>query len=322
MTILAAGTSIADFETIFTVNATAGSFPAGVSESLFASASGTNVAVWSGAEQAQIGICFYHIRSITNSGNPTLVELSRNGTGVLRVRAVGTASANTFDLEYWNGSAWTKIGSTFTIPLALGRYDLFLKIHETEGVVAIYHDQVFLTGVSDVDTRFNSVTGIDAVDLKAIGNSTRFSAIIVADEDTRPLRYAQTLIAAQGERAEWTGAFGNVGGTGFSDSTVVSTDTADQRTTYTKAALNAMFATGWTVEAAVVSARGRTEIGKVAAMRIMTRSGTEEAFEAQASLTNEVGILRAIVPLDPDGNDPWTIARFNSAEFGVQSRAP
>jgi hypothetical protein len=320
MTILAAGTSIADFETNFVAHTTAGSFPTGVSESLLSNTGGANVAAWSGAEQAEIGICFYHARAVTNSGSPALVELSRNGTEVLRVRAVTTT--HTFDLEYWDGSAWTKIGSTFTIPTALGRFDLFVKIHETEGVVALYRDHVFLGGVSDVDTRYNSVTGIDAVDLKGIGNSTRFSAIIVADEDTRTLRYAQTLIAAQGERAEWTGAFGNVGGTGFSDSTVVSTDTPDQRTTYTKAALNSMFDTGWTVEAAVVSARGRTEIGKAAAMRIMTRSGEEEAFEAQASLTNEVGILRAIVPLDPDGNDAWTIARFNSAEFGVQSRAP
>jgi hypothetical protein len=313
MAILFAGTSIAEgaSEVTSAIISTTG-LPTGVSEAVQVGAIAASFVVSTPSAQSTFWLQFHKGLSDFD-GNIVVI---RNGASPC-IRLVKTSGV--MRMESFNGSTWSLIGSTFG-GASVGFWDIEVVIGAS-GVIRAYRGKALefeFTG----NTVFNSVTSADRFAFQYPGTTSHhYSCIIVADEDTRPLRYAQAALSAQGALAEWTGAVGNVSGTGFNDGTLVTTDTPDQRTTYTKAALNALFNSGWTVETAVVSVRAATEPGKAAGLRGMARSSSVDGFSAQQALANPLGVRQFQIPTDPNTSAAWTVANFNSAELGVQSRA-
>jgi len=312
MTILFAGTSPAEFTPAPTLSTS--DVATGVGEG-FRPSTATDAFTRPPALSSPIGEGWFQYHRLGSFGSSIPFWVLSNGNSqCLRMTA-------NLVIQSFNGSSWSNLGSSFaTTPN--GFVDVSFKLHATDGYVRVYVAKALVYEFTG-NTIFNSVSSIDQVRFFWGGNSLAvYSAVIIADEDTRPLRYAQTALSAQGALAEWTGAVGNVSGTGFNDGTLVTTDTPDQRTTYTKAALNTTFNTGWTIETAIVSVRTSTEPEKTAALRGIARSNSVNGFSSQQNLSNTIDVRQFQIPVDPNTSAAWTVSNFNSAEFGVQSRTP
>ena len=318
MTILNAGTSAAEFPGTYNTNSTGANLPFGVSEGIILTSD--PMTIYSGGAVSEIWVSFTVNRSSQIPRD--LVVFSNNGNPVLALRQLD-ASGGRLQFRYWDGSSWVPIDTDCQFPAQRQRVDIRFKIDELAGSVDLWINKVYQIGAQGINTIYDGVTGVDSVEIGTIGSSTVATAIIVADEDTRPLQYVQLLPSGAGELTEWTGEASTVSGsTGYSDSTFMSTDLADQKQTFALPNLPSNYDTGWTVEAVFATARARKDLATSSELRVMARSGTDEAFGDQVALTTLETPYNHQFTVDPATAAPWTIAGVNAVEVGVQSRAP
>lgn len=136
--------------------------------------------------------------TIGNDGK--VIELIGPTTSLLRLTM--DANENT-QFEYWDGSAWQSIGSTFTT-YGYHKIDIHWNIAASDGQFSIYVDQV-LIGSFTGDTDITGDTTIDTIRLwarRVENNATYgyfvYQALMVADFDLRTYRVSETITNALG----------------------------------------------------------------------------------------------------------------------------
>lgn len=254
----------------------------------------------------------------------TICDLrTSGGQGIVRLQ---NTSGPTRTFQYWNGSAWTNIGTLSNSSTMSGRrIDIYCKIHGSSGEFSIYVDFVLqqsLTGNTD----FFSAT-IDGFQINGWGqfNSRVVYNIIVATTDTRKMNVK--TFDPTGDSATntgWTGGFGNVNEnntnltTTDADSSVSSAGGQDMSFTH---ASGGNFLTDGNILGVSVAARAKND-GSSADFDMLIRSGGANytAAHGRTITSSFASGFYAKWTTDPATGVAWTASGVDAAEFGMQSK--
>lgn len=240
------------------------------------------------------------------------------GVGVLRLWSI-TAG---YQLQYWNGSTWTTIGSTMAITTVNGRtWDIKCLIDNTVGHFAAYVDGVLqheLTG----DTDLFSGSAVDHIILQSWGaTNERFqSEMIFADASTLGFRLATLVPNGNGANTAWTGTFADVDEADANDADFLSSATASQVETMTMTNLSANAAM-LTPIAVINSARARNAASGPQNLQLAVRSGGTDYFGSNVSGLNTsfTSGFQEIWHNNPNTASAWTPTDIDGMEIGDKS---
>ena len=258
------------------------------------------------------------------------IQLIDSGTAqvVLQLDEDGVSGTQgQFNLEYWNGSALTEILAS-DFPLfanILYTFDFHWVIDDVSGLFEWYVDGVLVAQYTG-DTLHTGFTQIDTLTLTQHGtgtgsaNGVSFSEIIVATEDTRPLRVHGMYATAAGTNTAWTGDNTAVDEATFDDTDFIESGTADQKESYACTDLSAV-ADNFSVRAVALNARALRDTTGPQNMELLVRSGGTDYTSGNVSgLTTSFAPFSYIWATDPATAAAWTTSGVNAAEIGVVSR--
>lgn len=321
MAIIWAGTSIADgitgvvgtpsqSSTIASVIPTA-LVKEGVSIGNFNSSSKLNIPpatdIWFG----------FHSRmtTVTNNGSPPGTRVrSAGGVSLMGVRPISTSAMQAFVAD--TVSTVTQVGTFLPVNSGLSRYDIHFKLHASDGELAVYQNGNELF-------KFNGQTdylGLSFADILLGGwrdSNSEYSAMIVADEDTRPLLMHQVLPNANGGVQQWTGDYTAIDEIGFNDADALVSGNVNQKSLFGFPAQGAATA-GRSVESVILSLRGMGA-GTQAIRGVARPLSTDFEKLSETDVLPNYSGLQYRFPVNPATGEPWTLAEINAAQFGVRS---
>lgn len=265
------------------------------------------------------------VGSASENSTATIFDIrTSGGQGIVRLQNT-TGPVRTF--QYWNGSAWTNIGTLTGSATRHGkRIDVRCKIAASGGEFSIYVDRVLqqtLTGNTD----FFSAT-IDGFQFNNWGqfNGRAITDIVVADEDTRKIRVLTRIgTGNSATNTGWTGGFGNIDEIPTSNYTAADTDASvssagGQDMSFTKASIG-NFGDDGQILAVQVSARAKND-GSSADFDLLLRSGGANytaSHQRTIDTTNRNGYA-AVWNTDPATSVAWTKSGVDAVEFGMSSK--
>ena len=317
MTILYAGTSVADFAigggTSLVTDATHLSpyvaegvrldGPASAKTGLFGPVSdlwvGFMLHVWDAAFGE--GIRFY------NSIGATVFSLEFSGF-----------SDYGFELNIFNGSRTEAVGLS---PKSLAqdsteRVDIHIKIDDVAGEFNVYLDGLLLVGFSG-DTNRSADNAIVSVGWMSDDNSLEYdiSAVIVADTDTRGMIFAQSKPTTNGARSDWTGDATDIDDLGRDDTNFIKSGTDGHVSTFGVGTLPAGLS-GWDVHAVVVA--GRALVGDDTTLDKVVRVGSTNYLSGDVGAGGIMGPVQHVFHQNPATAADWTFAEVDAIEVGVK----
>jgi hypothetical protein len=323
MSIFFAGTSLGDFSTLLAAsNSTTSQMGPLVNEGiLLNNPGGVAIAPFPSAQTDFWGTFYAQV----GSNSDVMFEIRNGNTALYRYRLNGGINY----IEAWNGSAWATWVQTLNSNYVLQngnrtKVSVYLKMHATTGVFRIFLDQVMILEYIG-NTILTAATSVDSLVLRATAvasaNTAAYSALILANEDTRDLVFDQNQFSANSSvNTAWANDYVNVTKTGLSDLTVISSATAGQLETYKAIATDASIA-GLAVKAVVVSARARKGDSGPQNLQMVARVGSTDYTTANIALPSAFDVRQGVFSTNPATGLPWTITEVNAAEFGVKSIA-
>lgn len=258
----------------------------------------------------------YQLLSIFNSAYSTSSPVFR----IMGVNAV-------YSLQFYNGSSYTTIGTVGGVNAEWkARWDIHVKVSDTEGVFEVYKDGVLVGPAAPADTKLiASVAGVDRIRFQNPSGWTYseiyFSGVIVSTSDTRGLELIQTIPVADGEMGEWTGGYSAVDDAGISDTDFITSDTLGAVSTFDFGPIPSAYSS-MEIEAVVLSFRGQSGGGAVGSMEGVARiGGTNHAKTLETPIPPTFGPVQTIFQVNPATASPWTTSQVQAAEFGVKASA-
>ncbi len=243
-----------------------------------------------------------------------------SGTAVFRLQFTATS---VLQMQYWNGSAWTNIGSTTTLTASvLYTFDLNVVCGASGAA------QFFIGGVSTLSgsASMTSVTNIAQLQFTRVTTSgtgaeqSWVSQIIVDDVSTVGCKYfSKPPTGNSGTNTAFTGAFGDVDETVLSQADFIESTSANDVETFTGAAIT--LGSG-TVRAVTVTGQAKVAATGPQNMQFALRRSSTNYFGS-----NVTGLAAGYKPFcgvfttDPSTTNPWVAADAAAAatEFGVKS---
>lgn len=323
MTILFAGTSHADVQQTGSadVHTTAANLDTYVLEGLRCAIGGGNGFEIKIEPKDDLWMSFYSMWSSSTGSAGVGVAFIGYETGVEIFRVSGNGNASTVGLGYHNGTSLqlaAVLGSSFS---GLHRFDVHLKMADTGGIFEVYKDGVLdaqLSGIT-TDTILTDATKIGRIGFNnmALGHSI-YSAIIIADEDTRGMRLEQKLPSAAGATTSWTGAYTTVDETGIGDNDYAWSATLNAISTFTYPASHADFSSGYGVRAVIAGMRAVAPAdGSMKLAGVVRTSGTDYASPDVKALT-AYGRAQAIWDVNPNTAAAWTVSAASGSQVGMK----
>lgn len=253
----------------------------------------------------------------------TLFEYANSsGTPVFRFQLTSTA---VIQAQYWNGSSWVNIGSTYTLAIALYKFDFKLVCGASGSFeFSITNNMaidppVVLSGSASM----GSVTNIDRISSYSTTSSTpsssavRHSEWIWGDESTVGHRYAFAAPTGNGTDTAGSGAFGDVDEAVTNDVDLSTLAANGDAETYTH---GTMTLPAGTVKAVVVESRVRNVAGGAQNVKARLRIGGTAYDQASnySGISGSFTGYRARWATNPAGGS-WTqtTAGQTSNEFGL-----
>jgi hypothetical protein len=274
------------------------------------------------AETADVWIHFEN-QSIGATSSATLTTcmtmLNGSGTEVFKLQtSTPTGSGSqTWQLQYWNGSAWTNLGSSFAVNNALQTVDIHLVANSASGSGSVYLSGTQRsTGTADL----SSIAGVAQIrpygKQTGIQVSNYFSQLIVASESTIGWRLKTVPATGAGSTSSWTGTFAEIDEIAYSDLDFINSATAAQVQLFSH---STTIPTGYKVKAAIVTARAKCGSGGPQNIQLALKSGATTYFSATQAC--DEGYLAHVGVWE---NDPATSAAFTTSaaaaiQFGVKS---
>lgn len=326
MTLLAWGTSLADMpgDNGILSYTTASRLGPGVSEGIHCpdtSEFGHRQLNFTAA--SEIWLSFYYGETDTSSGAGRRYGVNfYSGTGLwFKWGGSGINNLNV-NLQYWNGSAWTTVGSSIGLTgNTVNRILIHIKIHDTAGILEWYNNGVLIASSTGIDTNIGSST-LDNIRFSTVEagrpSGCVYSAIMVADEDLTNWMYLQTAINGNGAETAWTGDYTNVDEPGRNDADIIHSNTNGAVETYTKAALPSIYNT-FAVKGVGVMARAMRGTTGPQNLQLAARSGSTNGFSANKALTIKWDQYREFFSTNPDTAAAWTFAEADAAQVGVKA---
>lgn len=285
---------------------------------------GISIGNWASSSKIQIppttDIWFgFHSRfgTVDTNGGPVGTRVRRAGGGGL----MGVRPTSDTVMTAWvdNGAgAFLNLGTFSPTALGVSRFDIHFKYHATDGELAVYQNGVELYKFNGQTDYFGGIHSF--VDVLLGGwrdTSNEYSAMIIADEDTRPLLCHQVLPNSNGAAQEWTGGYANIDETGINDSDNIVSGAINQKSLFGFQAQGAA-TTGRSVETVILSARGLGP-GPQAIRGVARYLTTEAETLSETDVLIGYSGLQYKYPLNPVTGEAWTLAEINAAQFGVRS---
>lgn len=235
------------------------------------------------------------------------------------------SSVNNLQAQYWDGSAWVNIGTTYTLSLnTRNTYDLKLVCGSSgsfelwvNGTTLALSGSASMTAVDNIVKRrwYASTTSGSS------SNNAFISQIIVSDASTIGHRYYSKPPTGNGANTAWTSDFTAVDETTLSQADFIESTTAGEIETFTGAAIS--IPTG-VVKAVVVSTQSKNAASGPQNVQACLRKGGTNYFSSNIS---GIGVnyspIQAIFETDPSTSSAWTLSDAGAAtlEFGVRSQA-
>jgi hypothetical protein len=247
------------------------------------------------------------IASVTSNG-PTWY----NGTtGIFRLKF----NSSGFTPEYWNGSAWTATGSAAAIAAAV-LYRITVKITLNSGF-ELYINGTLVSSGSGWSGSSTTMTNV------RFYNNTQaqlsfISQVMIADYDIRDSHLYS--VAINGNSASNTGAasgvYTDVNETVLDETTAINISASGNKAGQTHATFT--LPTGYTIAAAVISARGRAT-GSITDGKLGWRySGTNYSSSGK-SYNGSYEPRQLISTTNPGTSAAWTQTSFNNAELYLEA---
>ena len=329
MTILAAGTSLAD---MIIRNGAPYS-----SNGLFKGPYVAECAVLAGGSNggATFGLPFetasddfwhsFHWRSPTqyNRSGAFIAAFRQSMTSAVLFKLVSTSSsAGAF--YYWNGTTYVSLG-TISLTEGLGdsteRWDIHIKMHDTTGVIEGYCNGALKFSYSG-DTIFTAATTIGWVEHEHQSVTTSIAAVsseFVSTLDSRNLELAQLQPTSDGANTGFTGGYSQVGKVARNDLTWISSAAAGDIETFNMGDVPADLA-GQTVHAVVAASRARRGATGPQTLKAAARIGsTNYELGTYGALDNAFSRFAIIAANNPATSSAWITSEINGAQFGVKS---
>lgn len=252
----------------------------------------------------------------------TFLEYSASGTPVFRLQFTAN---DTLQPQYWDGSAWTNIGTTVSIPSTGSpkwKYDLKIVCGASFEFYITNNMSVEPTLQSSGSASMTLVTGIDGIKAYSTNGSAGgcmpHSEWIWGDEATTGIRYAWAPPTGDGTYTAGSGAFGDVDEAITDDADLSTLTNNGDAETYTHSAMS-IPATAL-IKAVQVEARVRNAATGAQNVKMRIRVGGTD-YDAGA---NFAGIGTSFGPYvyqwatNPAGGS-WTVttAGQTSNEFGT-----
>jgi hypothetical protein len=303
-----AGNSLAAFtrsNTTWLENTTAGFFDSTYVANCLSIGSGGGtdyIESWQFSATGTIYVRFdVRIGGVSSSNGPTLMNGS---TGVFRI--VGTSTS--CQAQYWNGSAWTNTGSTFTMTSST-LLTVMIK------VVLGSSFEVYVSGTLAASGSGWSGGQTTATSLRLYtqGASGQYSQVMIADYDIRNSHYVTpALNGNSATNTGGTGSYTDVGETQLDESTAEVVSTIGNKLGQTKASITVP--TGNYIATVCLNARGRVGGGTVTDGKLGARSGSTNSSGSGLGFNGGYEPRGRFVDTDPATGSMWDETGFNSFE--------
>lgn len=314
MSIIFAGTSFADFETGVGSYVNSARQGPDVLEAVETTASiSARTPVFSAVTSLWLAAYFYK----TNFNNePLIVFYDSADNEIFCIRGYND-SPQKWDL--CAGPSRTVLASATAAVVSqdtLYRVDVELVVNDTTGKFNTYINGAAFVSFSG-DTLVGSGTDIARVAFFSDYDSAYWSAVIIADEDTRGMSFVQSKPSGAGGASDWTGAYTDIDETGYTDTDVLSASAAAKVSTFAMADLPSGYSTGYDVVATVLA--GRMKAGASASIKAVYRVGSTNYTGADFGAGAAFAGKQVIATVDPSTSAAWTVSGVNAAEFGFES---
>lgn len=318
MAILFAGTSNTDFPGDHRVT-TSGLYIADtVKEALYLNPLGSEVYSPYFTPQTELWVTFSY-RGYSNGSNPFLYFGDSSGVDRFRLKRTTSSHSSTIDAQVWNGSSWVDLFVTANLfdSRTVTRFDVRVKLDAVDGAFELYINKT-LEGSFSGDTTGGGLTPLSRVAFYTVTPSyySAASAIIVSDVSTIPKTFVQLEWTANGANTDWLGNYPSLNGAGFSSETTILAANVEDISTFVKEAIPAPYDVAHSVDAVVLSVRGKHGASNdiISAIR---SSGVD--YEGPSFNLTDVFSLGAVyLPTNPNTGVAWTVSEVDSAEFGVK----
>ena len=263
------------------------------------------------------------------NGPPTKTWFSfvnTSATQLFRVIGIGgTFAQPILQFQYYNGSAWTAIGTGFVVPIdIIHKWDFEFSIANSGGFARCYVDGILL-GELTGDTLYGSPSEIAEmrVHTPATGgtnSAATISEVQILDVSTLGRRLATLNITADGATTDWTGTYADIDDVGvYSDTEINDSATADQVSTFVTTDLSVVAQT-YLVDSVVLAYRA--QIGGTGPQNLkgVVRIGGVDYpsagnVDGPNGLVTAMGYVWADFPENPDTTANFTPAEINTAGF-------
>lgn len=326
MTILWAGTSIADLEvqanavavttgSVLSPNVAEGFSVRGLMPNCFPPAFEPRQEIWFSG--------YHYYWTSTSQANWGLVAFyDDQHSANYRINQADWSTARPLLQVRTGANTWTTLATgAFSLSGTLARLDIQLRVHATNGVFRLYVNGVICAEFLG-DTRSVGGGNIIKVGLGSNNDSAnsgmRHSACVIADEDTRPFVMYQRRPTGNGAETSWSGDYTSVDETGYEDSDFISSATVDQVETFTFPALPGDMSTRQ-MAAIILAGRSRGS-GSPGTIRGVARIGsTNYDIPGEDETPPGFGAQQWIFETNPATGLPWLGSEVNSTQFGVKS---
>jgi hypothetical protein len=258
--------------------------------------------------------------SDTASGTRSIVQLLSAGTALFEIFQSGLTLA----ARYWNGAAWTSLGTTAVSASTLYKLDLKVTMDNSSGAIAFLIDDTSVQTFAG-DTILDTPTTINQVIIRngstVASESSTFSAVIVADEEVSDVFFNGIGVTGAGTNSQWTGASSTVDEVGVDDTDFMTVAAAAQTSTFAAANSDATFASGYDVVGVGVWCRGSRGPSGQGFLKPSVYSGSTIGAGDSDELAVTWGVQHHFFTQDPDTAAAWTIGGVDGVELGAQSAA-
>jgi len=261
-----------------------------------------------------------------SSSSPTLVRLFEflDSGGIAQIRLTGSWLTNGGDgvwqMEHWNGTSWTALGSCNAAASSLQTLDIHIVSNTSSGSVNLY-----MSGTLRITAPVNlsTLTGITKVRswgaTRGIQVTISYSQFILATVSTIGMRVGTIYMSGQGATHTFdTGGYANVDELAYSDADFDQSGTAGQVELFTGTSVFNM--TGYTPRAIALTARAKTDGTAPTKFRFQLRcGGVTYDNGADLSLDFGYGNFCAVWETNPATGLPFTSTDIAGLQFGLKS---
>lgn len=201
------------------------------------------------------------------------------------------------------------------------KFDLHIKLDGEDGEISVYLDDVLFVSFVGNTLLSSSPSAIEfGSNITSTSPRVYWSAIFVADEDTRRMVMVENYPTADGTNSDWTGSYSDINEDGQpKDEGFIASEDEDAVSTFVAANIPSNLSSGYDVAAVVLSARGYQKAGSDVKGAIHLGGTTYEV--GSFGLGEDMGPGQVILHENPATESAWAISDVNDAEIGVKLKA-